>query len=289
MAVQQLTLPGEIVKKSNELVRSKISISSVIGSRILASLIACIKKDDTQFKDTYSIEIKNLITDDGGKSYSSIKSICRELAKATAEIEFEDIEEPDSDPIFYSFPFFSMIKYRKGVVSAKFNDSIGPLILDLKECFTRYNLVEYLLLPSIYSQRIFEILKSWNDGRNEKNIIISELHEMLNAPESFKKDFRQFRTRVLEKAHKDITSKTSLHYEWEPVKKGRAVVAVRFIFAKEKALASATRAKAAKEEKARQSRNELGLLALACLKERGQACEGGHQKDTVCEVCKKIR
>ena len=155
--MQQLTLPGEIVKKRNELVRSKISISNVDGSRILANLIACVRHDDTQFKDTYRVPVKDFMSDQGGKSYSNIKAMCRELAKATAEIE-----EPDPDgphPIFRIYTFFSSISYRKGVVEARFNQEMQPLLLDLRRCFTQYNLMEYLTLPSLYSQKLFEILQ----------------------------------------------------------------------------------------------------------------------------------
>ena len=70
MAIQQLTLPGEIVKKDNELIRSKINLSGKTESRILACLVACIKHNDTQFKDAYSIPIKSYLPDDdGGKMY----------------------------------------------------------------------------------------------------------------------------------------------------------------------------------------------------------------------------
>jgi hypothetical protein len=44
MAVQQLTLPGTVVKKRNELIRSRINISNVDASRILANLIACVRR-----------------------------------------------------------------------------------------------------------------------------------------------------------------------------------------------------------------------------------------------------
>ena len=55
---------------------------------------------------------------------------------------------------------------------------------------------------------------------------------MLDTPQSFRKDFRQFRTRVLEKAHKDILEFTDIYYTWEPIKKGRAVSWIKFIFGK---------------------------------------------------------
>lgn len=285
MALQQLALPGQVVKKHNELVRSKISITNVDGSRILANLIACIRHDDVDFQDTYRIAPKDFMADQGGKSYSTIKNVCRELAKATAEIE-----EPDPDgphPILSIYTFFSSITYRKGIISARFNAEMKPLLLDLRRCFTQYNLMEYLTLSSIYSQRIFEFLKSWDDKPETPPIPLADLHEMLNTPDSLQR-YPDFRRYVIEKAHKDITEKTTLSYEWEPVKQGRAVVAVRFIFAKKRALPVQKKKADNAIEKSSEEKNILYNQALACFKKRGAACEGGQQKKGVCEVCLKF-
>lgn len=287
MAVQQLLLPGEIVKKSNDLVRNKVSISSVQAARILASLISSIRTDDKTLDKIYCVYIKDLLPNESGKSYREIKSTIKDLARSFFEEEIDNVVE--NDIFLAETPFFSRITYSKGVVKALFNPLLAPQLLHLNGLFTQYNLIEYLKLPSIYSQRLFEILKSWSNTEQEIKLTVESLHETLATPESFRANFKDFRRWVLEKAHKDITDKTSLRYEWEPVKQGRAVVAIRFIFARGKALAITTRSKAAKEEKARQSRNELGLLALACFKERGNSCEGGHQKESVCEACRKIR
>jgi plasmid replication initiation protein len=282
MAMQQLTLPGEIVKKDNRLVRGKISIANVDGSRILANLIACVRQDDTQFKDTYRIQVKDFLSDLGGGSYTRIKGICEELAQATVKIE-----EPDPDslmPYLRVYPFFSAITFRKGTISARFNWEMQPFLLDLRRCFTKYNLIEYLKLPSSYSQRLFEILKSWS---NTPEVVLSvvELHEMLDTPPSFRANFKDFRRWVLEKAHKDIQEKTRLRFEWEPVKAGRSVEAIRFLFAPgRKAVAEAAHQKA-KEEKKRRLENQRFLRAAACAKEKKGDCATQDNKPIICKVC----
>jgi plasmid replication initiation protein len=282
MATQQLTLPGSIVKKHNELVRSKINIANVDGSRILANLIACVRHDDTEFKGTYQVPVKEFLSDQGGKSYANIKAMCRELAKATAESE-----EPDPDgphPIFRIYTFFSLISYRKGVVTARFNTEMQPLLLNLRRCFTEYNLTEYLTLPSLYSQRIFEILKSW---ANSPEVILSvaDLHRLLDTPPSFRADYRNFRTRVIEKAYKDIHAKTSLRYEWEPIKVGHSVEAIRFSFGPgRRAIAAAEFAKA-KEAKARRLESNRFLRASACATAKNGKCDTQDNRPIVCKIC----
>ena len=111
---------------------------------------------------------------------------------------------------------------------------------------------------------------------------------MLDAPESLRKNFKEFRRRVLEKAHKDITGLTSLQYEWEPVKKGRAVVAVRFIFSRRRATPIST--KKATEAQARNSaRNNRAYNAAAeCAQRKGQCCTCQDNKPGVCALCVKL-
>lgn len=262
---KQLILPGEIIKKRNELIRSKINISNVLSSRILANLIACIRHDDTRFQDTYQIPIKDFIVDSGGNSYGQIRAACRELAKATAEFETTDIKS--AQPKFTVTPFFSEIEYHKGTVTATFNQKMQPMLLELKQCFTKYNLIEYLALPSIYSQRLFEILKSWSNT-TDVTLTMDELHHLLSTPESFRKDFKAFRVRVLEKAHKDILKYTNLEFEWKPIKQGRAVVAVHFFFGKKFMLAHQKEEKQTAVKKQVSKNNKLFLDVRACRKQK---------------------
>lgn len=280
--MQQLLLPGEIVKKRNELVRSRISIANVDGSRILANLIACVRHDDTDFRDTYRVPVKDFMSDTSGRGYTHIKAMCRELAKATAEIE-----EPDPDgshPILRLYTFFSSITYRKGVVEARFNAEMRPLLLDLRRCFTQYNLMEYLTLPSLYSQRLFEILKSWSNTP-EVLLSVAELHRLLDAPESLKNDFAQFRRRVLEKAHHDIQTLTPFRFEWEPVKAGRSVEAIRFLFAPGRKAIAEAETKKAQEEKRRRLENQRFLAAIECAKAKKGECDTQDNKRIVCKLC----
>ena len=283
MAMQQLTVPGELVKKDNRLIRAKISISSVEASRILANLVACIHTDDKALKQVYCVAVKDFLTDASGRGYTRVKGLCRELAQATVEMEKPDT---GSHPIFQVGAIFSRITYSKGIVEAEFNGHMASFLLDLQQCFTQYSLIEYLKLPSIYSQRIFEILKSWS-GTPEVTISINELNRILDTPKSFQTNFKEFRRRVLEKAHKDITEKTSFRYEWEPVKVGRSVEKIRFIFSGGRKALALKELEAAKEEKRRRLTNARFLRAVECAKAKGGDCRVMDNVRIVCKLCRE--
>lgn len=287
MGTQQLTLPGEIVKKHNELVRSKIDIDSVQGSKILACLIACINNNDIEFKNIYRIAVKDVLPDLGGGSYRQIKNICTELRKSGVDFEMRD---PSGEPDFITVSFFSRIEYRKGIIEARFNTSdplIANCLLNLRDNFTKYNLIDYLKLPSIYSQRLFEILKSWNN-MPEVIIKIDKLHQMLNTPPSFRSNFKALRIYVLEKAHKDITEKTSFRFEWEPVKVGRSVEKIRFIFSGGKRAIAEKVISDAKEEKRRRLQAQRIHRAVECAKAKHGDCRTMDNKPIVCKVCRQF-
>ena len=289
MATRQLTLPGEIVKKHNRLVRAKINLTGKTASRLLACLIAAISADDQDFRNAYSVPLKNYLPDVGGKFYKLARQACRDLAQATVEMERPDPDPTAKDPIFEIMPFFSRLEYRNGIVEAEFNKHMAPVLLQLRECFTQYNLMEYLALPSVYSQRIFEILKSWeNIKKGEVIFSMSEFHRMLGTPQSFINDFRQFRIRVIEKAYKDIHEKTPLRFEWEPIKVGKSVEKIRFIFGARRALAEKVKADA-KEEKRQRIASQRLLRAVECAKKKGGECPIADNVRIVCRVCAEFR
>lgn len=281
-AMRELTLPGCDVKKANELVRSRISITDALGSRVLASLIACVRSDDTEFRDVYEIPVKDFISHSDGRSYTEIKKVCRELLSAYAELE----TKTDGKPTYTGYSFFDKIEYSNGIIQARFSSSISPMLLGLRGCFTKYNLIEYLKLPSIYSQRIFEILKSWGD-KPEVTIPLTDLHKSLTSPASFRANFAEFRRRVLDKAHKDITEKTALRYEWESIKKGRGIVAVRFIFAPGRKAIAAASSQAKEQEKISAANRKAFLAAIECAKGKSGQCAKQDNKKSVCLLCRK--
>lgn len=287
MAEEELSTPGALVKKSNSIIRTRITVKSVEASRILAHLVACIRVDEKRTDVRYSIPAKDIIPYLGGDNYRHIKATCKELAGAFAESE-----EPDNEgghPEYTVRPFFSELKYKKGVITAMFNPVMKDYLFELKGCFTTYNLTEYLSLPSLYSQRIFEIVKSLaNVKEGEAIVSMADLHRFLDSPKSFQANFKDFRRFVLEKAHKDITEKTSFRFEWEPVKVGRSVEKIRFIFSGGKKTLAQKEQEKAKEEKRRRLQVQRIYRALECAKLKQGNCQAMDNKPIVCKVCRSL-
>lgn len=286
MATKQLTLPGELVKKSNEFVRSRLKLDSATAGKIFTSIIACIRPEDKDFKD-YHIPASALFQpgDKGGRSYSLIRKALKTITSYVVEMDLSEGIEPD----YVMYPLFAKALYKNGIITAQVHPDLKPHFINLAR-FTQYNLLDYLVLSSTYSQRLFEILNSYEKTCPAIKISLEQLHFMLDVTESLKQDFAQFRRRVLEQAHKEITQKTRLEYEWAPIKQGRTVVSIHFIFSK-KVLEERK-----KEEQQKWSQQQRKYIkpALDCAKEMRQnfvegKCPKEKKKTIKCRLCKQLR
>ena len=292
MAVQQLTLHGEIVKKSNALARARWSAESVWEPRLVALLASQVRADDTDFH-AYEIPVAAIMRErekrggggeNGGKDYKEIENVVDRVMSRVLTIKDEKGRG------WTKYNVFSRCRYRPTdhVLELGFHPDLRPHYLNLKKNFAEWNLMEYLMLPSIYSQRIFEILKSWDD-QPEVILSVADIHEMLDTPNSFRKDFRNFRLRVLEKAHKDIHEHTKLRFEWEPIKVGRSVEKIRFIFSSHRVATTEKVKSDAKEEKRLRLEDQRFLRALECAKKKNGDCSVEDNMPVVCERCKRFK
>lgn len=286
MATKQLTLPGELVKKSNEFVRSRLKLESATAGKIFTSIIACIRPEDKDFKD-YQIPASALFQagDKGGRSYSLIKKALKSITEYVVEMNLSEGEDPD----YVMYPLFTKAQYKNGNVTAQVHPDLKPHFIHLAKNFTSYNLLDYLVLSSTYSQRLFEILNSYEKTCPDIKIPLDQLHFMLDTPESFRQRFPDFRRKVLETAHKEITQKTRLEYEWTPIKQCRTVVSIHFIFSK-KALEER---KNKEQQKWSQQQVKYINIALNCAKDIRASLVNGtcpiEKKKTIkCRICKRM-
>jgi len=277
MADKQLMLPGTIVKKSNAIARARSNFS-VLESRIVALVATKVHIDDIDF-NMYEIPLTELGVEEkklSGDQYAEIKKALLKLKKAEIYIQGEGRN-------FAAYSVFSKVMYKNGVLSARFDPDLKPHFLQLKKNFTEYNLMDYLMLSSTYSQKLFEFLKSWASC-NEHTETILDLFKLLNVPESLQR-YPDFKRYVLEKAHKDINTKTSLSFEWEAIKTKNKVTSIQFIFSKKICLEIKTQKKVDDQQKQSDKNNQLFSEAAACAKSTISCVP---KQNDLCNLCQRM-
>lgn len=123
----------------------------------------------------------------------------------------------------------SRVEYHdgEGWAELSFSHHLLPHLTSLGRDFTKYRLGQVANLRSTYAVRIFEwCLQHINNG-GWMAVTLDELRRRLGVSYSKFYDLRRF---VIEPAVKELQAKSNLDISWEPIKKGRAVTAVKFVF-----------------------------------------------------------
>ena len=227
--MKQYHLPMQNVKKSNAICRAYWTPLNVYEPRIIALLANKIQPSDEDFKE-YEIPFTALFGDTthGTDNYNTIRKTLKSLIEKSITIK-----EEDGSLVIYPIFYKAKITPKKNCFTIAIHDELKQHFLDLKQHYTQYNLLEFLMLSSTYSQRLFEYLKSWEDCESTQ-IAVEELHKILGVPEEYKKNFFNFKRRALLPALAEIMKKTGLEYAWEVKKQGRKITHILFINSKVK-------------------------------------------------------
>jgi len=113
-----------------------------------------------------------------------------------------------------------------GYIDFMFSAPLKPFLIELRKRFTQYRLDSVCQLSSQYSIRLYELLRQYCDI-GSRIIQMHEIKAMLGIRDMYE-DYRGFRRNILLPAHRDITTKTNLKYNWRPIKTGRKVTAIEF-------------------------------------------------------------
>lgn len=238
--MHQLVIPGvfdktynpkeernNIVVKSNQLIQHARFSLSTQQQKIVLYIISQIEPYDEDFK-LYQFRITDFCAVCGiepkGDIYALIKSQIKTISDKSLWIENENgvetlvrwIEKPYIDK-------------RSGTIQIKLDEDMKPYLLQLKEKFTEYELIYTLNFKSKYSIRLYEYLKSihYNTLKQYKTQIpIDKFQKILDSNYTV---FKDFHSRVLKPAYKEINQYSDINFEYEIITKGRKAVDIKLM------------------------------------------------------------
>jgi plasmid replication initiation protein len=128
------------------------------------------------------------------------------------------------------FRWICGIKYHdnEGKVTLGFSTWITPYLTMLHERFSSYKLKQIAGLKSIYSIRLLEFLMQFK-ATGKLIIELDRFKERLELKDEYKR-FYNLRMRVIEPAIKELTEKSHLLINWKPIKSGKTIKQLEFIF-----------------------------------------------------------
>lgn len=210
------------IVKSNDLIRKSRFDLTLPQQKIILRLIQMIQPNDDAFK-VYEFAIQDYCDLCGitvcGKNYENIKHNIQVLRDKSFWLKKDGLQ------ISCSWINKAIIDEVKGVIKIRLDDDLQPYLLQLKNNFTSYGLVNVLGMRSKYSPILYEWLKSYQ-SMEQITIPVDELKEKLNAVDYER--FSNFKQRVLQVAINEINNLTDIVVSIELNKCRKVVESVTF-------------------------------------------------------------
>lgn len=112
------------------------------------------------------------------------------------------------------------------------HEKLMPFVSAIKDKFTKYNLEYVAKFSSFHAIRLYEILAQYRSV-GWREVDLKELKEWLQIADKYER-WDNFKQWLLKPSITEINEKSDLVIEFEPIKRGRAIVALRFTINKKK-------------------------------------------------------
>lgn len=116
----------------------------------------------------------------------------------------------------------------EGKVTLGFSPWVIPYLTNLREQFTSLKLSQISELKSVYSIRLLEFLTQFK-ATGKFIIDLDRFKDRLDIKNEYKR-FYNLKMRVIEPAVKELKEKSNLDIRWKPIKSGKTIKQLEFIF-----------------------------------------------------------
>ncbi len=223
----------QIIRKANELVEARYRFD-IWEMRVFAKMLMSIEHDDKDFSK-YNIHINELLRDfnlvNAGDNYTAVKEAVQKLQTKIIEIEKDTPEGVKwfSTPLLISTEGFKNTQ-DGNYISVQFHPTLKPFLIELKERYLQYDISNLWGLSSMYSIRIYELLKQY-ERIGKRHFDVENLRVILGLEETEYKLYGHFKDKIVLKAQRDLLEVTDISFTFTEEKRSRKVVGLTFFIA----------------------------------------------------------
>lgn len=219
---------NKLIVQHNNLIEAHYHLT-LQEKRLLCWLISQIKPTDDDFKE-HIISVKefaDLIEVKGDHLYKVLDDVTTKLMRRIIIVRGTDSKDFKKVSLLCGAEYQSS----KGIVKLNFHPHLKPYILQIKEKFTQIKLADILSLRSIYSIRVYELIKQYENFK-KRTIILSDLRNFCGISSEQYKFYNDFKKNILERAKKEINAKTDITVEYIEIKESRKIIAIEWTIQK---------------------------------------------------------
>ena len=218
------TTSSVVIFQHNNLVEARYSLT-LQEKRLILWLISKIRPEEENFKkhELSVQEFMNLLELKGNSNYKELQKVTLGLMKKVLVIK-----RPEERTLT-QVNWINYAHYEEGTgkIQLAFSDVMKPFLLHLKGQFTAIEVTDLMQFKSIHAIRIYELLKQY-ETIGERVLSIEEIKQCCGIIGKLKQ-YIEFERYLLLIAQREIDAKSDISFEFERIKRGRKIVAIKFI------------------------------------------------------------
>lgn len=206
-----------------------LAVSKLDSMKIMrpGEVLPSVKITATEYAEAYGLDPSS------GVAYEALKDAAKALYDRSITF-FEPAYKRNGQPlkpIRTDMRWVGRCRYHEGEgwVQLAWWPELVPSLIGLEKQFTTYKLQQASALRSAYSWRLLELLTRFR-STGVAEYTVEDFATSMDATEKQRADFAKLRTKIIEPAVKELTEKDGWLIAWEPLKTGRKVTSVRFVF-----------------------------------------------------------
>ena len=220
-----------LIRKANEFVEARYKFD-IWETRVFAYMLTLIKYNDVDFAE-YEINVGDIVREfdlnRGGLVYDEIKKASEKLLSKKVQIERTTPEGVIE--ILDTYLVVSTARPKEATkdnyIKLSFHSALKPFLVELKQRYLVYDIRNILSLTSIYSIRLFELLKQYQKI-GKRRFQIDELKSLLSIEPNEYALYGHFKDRIIKKAQKDLLEHTDIYFEFAEETEKKKVFAITF-------------------------------------------------------------
>lgn len=228
----------ELVVKDNALINASYNLDTTEQRLILLAIVRAREiSKDVDANSTLEVHAQHYMKQfnvDRHAAYEALKNAANSLFER--KFSYKGIHEATKKEKIVKSRWVSRIAYvdSAGILELVFAPDVIPLITELEQSFTSYELKQISSLTSKYAIRLYELLIQWRSVGKTPIFLVDDFRFKLGLGSDEYKIMSNFKKKVLDAALVQINEKTDIVAAYEQHKSGRNITGFSFSFSSKK-------------------------------------------------------
>lgn len=224
----------DLVVKDNALINASYNLDTTEQRLILLAIVRAREiSKDVDANSTLEVHAQHYMKQfnvDRHAAYEALKNAANSLFER--KFSYKGIHEATQKEKIVKSRWVSRIAYvdSAGILELVFAPDVIPLITELEQSFTSYELKQISSLTSKYAIRLYELLIQWRSVGKTPVFLVDDFRFKLGLGSDEYKIMSNFKKKVLDAALIQINEKTDIVASYDQHKSGRNITGFSFYF-----------------------------------------------------------